>query len=74
MSLDQIKPLALALSAEERMRLMDELSESLVADHAPMDLTDEQRVELERRLAEADAHPESLVPLDEVQRRLAKYT
>lgn len=57
MSLDEIKPLALALSSDERMHLMDDLSESLLADKMPMDLTDEQRAELDRRLAEADTNP-----------------
>lgn len=73
MSLDEVKSLALALSPEEQLRLMDDLSESLQASLAWNDLTDDQKAELDRRIAEADANPLSLIPLAEVQRRLSKY-
>lgn len=52
---------------------MDDLSESLQASLAWNDLTDDQKAELDRRIAEADANPLSLIPLAEVQRRLSKY-
>ncbi len=36
------------------------------------ELTDEEMAELDRRAAEADAHPERLIPNDEVLRPRAK--
>ncbi|HWL93054.1 MAG TPA: addiction module protein [Phycisphaerae bacterium] len=53
---------------------MDDLSENLEAVGASSELTEIQRAELDRRLAEADANPESLISLEEVTRRLSEYT
>jgi putative addiction module component (TIGR02574 family) len=74
MSLDEVKSLALALSSEEQLQLMDDLSESLADTLVSAELSEEQRAELDRRLAQAEADPDSLIPLEEVKRRLSKYT
>ena len=74
MSLEEVKSAALGLSSEERMRLLDDLSESLADSLASAELTDEQRAELDRRLAQAEANPDSLIPLEDVKRRLSNYT
>lgn len=73
MSLEEIKSLARELSVEDRLDLMDDLSESLLAEQASVELSDEQRAELDRRLAEADANPDSLIPLEEFQRRMSRF-
>ena len=62
------------LTPEERLRLIDELWESLrvVPDAVP--LTPEQRAELDRRLDELDRSDVTLVPWDEVKRQLRTRT
>jgi len=47
----------LELSAAERLELIEELWDSLDEDHEALALTDEQREDLDRRLAEADGDP-----------------
>lgn len=49
-------------TAQEEPEELEELDE----------LTDEEMAELDRRAAEADAHPERLIPNDEVLRPRAK--
>lgn len=71
MTFDEIKSLAIALSHEEQFRLLDHLSENLESVYASSELTDEQRTELDRRLADSDANPDSLIAIDEVKRRLS---
>ena len=45
------------LSGAERLDLIEELWDSIGDDDEALALTDEQREDLERRLAEADADP-----------------
>jgi len=45
------------LSAAERLELVEELWDSIADDDEALALTDEQRADLTRRLAEADADP-----------------
>lgn len=45
------------LSAAERLELVEELWDSLSDEDPALALTDAQRADLERRLAEADADP-----------------
>lgn len=56
-----------ALSLAERLELVAELWEGIAAEceHEPFPLTDEQRADLERRLAEADADPAGGAPWEE---------
>lgn len=58
------------LSAAERLELIEELWESLGEDDAALALTEEQREDLERRLAEADADPTGGSPWEEVRERI----
>jgi putative addiction module component (TIGR02574 family) len=55
------------LSVEERPQLIDELWDSLAADSEQLPLTEAQKQELERRLADADANPDEGVPWDVVR-------
>lgn len=47
----------LKLSVAERLELVEELWDSIADDDEALALTDEQREDLERRLAEADSDP-----------------
>lgn len=65
---DELRKLSLA----ERLELVEELWDSIAADceREPFPLSDEQRADLERRLAEADADPAGGAPWDEVRERI----
>lgn len=59
-----------SLSAAEKFELLDALWESLEAD-APA-LTDEQRAELDYRLAKYARNPSDVIPWEQVRARLFK--
>lgn len=52
------------LSVEERLTLVEELWES-IAEDTP--LTDAQRAELGRRLAQHEANPDDVVPWEQIK-------
>lgn len=64
----------LELPATERVDLAMALWDSLTPaeQEAELDLTPEQRAELDRRLAEHVADPASAIPWDEVRRKLLR--
>lgn len=55
------------LSVEDRLILMHEIWDSIVAEPARSHLTDAQRRELERRLAEHEANPNDVVTWEQVE-------
>ena len=55
------------LSVEERLALVEELWDSIAEGSAALPLTEAQRVELDRRLAEHEAHPDDVVPWKDVK-------
>lgn len=55
------------LGLEERLTLVEELWDSIAADSAAVPLTEAQRVELDRRIAEHEASPDDVVPWEEVR-------
>lgn len=55
------------LSVEERLALVEELWDSIAEDRAAVPLTGAQRAELDRRLAEHEAHPDDVVSWEEVK-------
>jgi putative addiction module component (TIGR02574 family) len=65
---DELRKLSLA----ERLELVEELWDSIAAEceHEPFPLTADQRADLERRLAEADANPAGGPPWEEVLERI----
>jgi putative addiction module component (TIGR02574 family) len=55
------------LSREERLALVQAIWDTIVAEpHEPL-LTDAQRRELERRVAEDDAAPDDVIPWEQVK-------
>ena len=55
------------LSVEERITLVEEIWDSIALDSAALRLTDAQRAELDRRLAEHEANPDDVVPWEDVK-------
>jgi putative addiction module component (TIGR02574 family) len=51
---------------EDRIRLMGEIWDSLHDQGYEPELSDELKAELDRRVAELDAHPDDVVPWQEV--------
>ena len=64
------------LPIEERLALVEDLWDSISDDSAALPLTEAQRVELQKRIEEDDAHPDDVVPWEQVKAstlaRLAK--
>ncbi len=60
----------LRLSDAERIQLAQELWDSIPADSAALSISDEQRGELDRRLAEHQNDPSSAIPWSEARQRL----
>ena len=55
------------LNVDERLALVEEIWATICVDAKSFPLTDEQRAELDRRVADDDAFPEDVVPWDEVK-------
>jgi putative addiction module component (TIGR02574 family) len=55
------------LDVDERLALVEEIWASICADAKGFPLTDEQRAELDRRVADDDSFPDDVVPWDEVK-------
>jgi putative addiction module component (TIGR02574 family) len=64
----------LKLSVAERIQLVEDIWDSIAADPDALPLTPEQREELDRRLADADANPGEGRPWREVKARLLGST
>lgn len=55
------------LSREERLALVQEIWDSIAAEVPPTLLTEAQKQELRRRVAEDDARPDEVVPWEQVK-------
>jgi putative addiction module component (TIGR02574 family) len=55
------------LGVEERLALVEEIWDSIAADSTAVPLTDPQRLELERRIAEDVADPDTTRSWDEIK-------
>lgn len=60
----------LHLSVAERLQLVEDLWDSIASQPEAFELTDPQWQEIERRLAEHRADPDSAIPWEEAQARL----
>ena len=63
---------ALKLPITERRKLADEIYDSIVSGPDDLELTDEQKTEIDRRLADFQEHPDKVVPWEDVRERLRK--
>jgi putative addiction module component (TIGR02574 family) len=57
------------LSVDERITLVQEIWDSIAADVERAPLTEPQRLELERRLADSLARPDAVTPWEEIKAR-----
>jgi putative addiction module component (TIGR02574 family) len=55
------------LGIEERLALVEEIWDSIAADSAEVPLTDAQRAELDRRIADHEANPGDVVSSSDVK-------
>lgn len=55
------------LPRDVRVALVHEICDSIAAETAVMPLSDAQRAELDRRIADDDANPDDVVSWDEVK-------
>jgi putative addiction module component (TIGR02574 family) len=55
------------LNVDEKLALVEEIWATICVDTSNFSLTDAQRTELDRRVAEDDAFPDDVVPWDEVK-------
>lgn len=60
------------LDIDTRMALVEEIWEGMFVDIDKSPLTDEQRIELDRRIAHHEASPGKGVPLEDVISRVKK--
>ena len=63
---------ALKLPVPERRKLADDIYESIDEAEYEFLLSDEQKAELDRRLADARENPDKLIPWEVVRERLSK--
>jgi putative addiction module component (TIGR02574 family) len=74
MTVDQLRQATLALTEADRRRLARDILDSLTLEPPPDDrdfvLTPEMKAELDRRLADLDAHPDEVLTWDEVMASL----
>ena len=59
------------LSVEERLALVEELWDSIAESSGELPLSKAQRAELDRRLAEYEAHPDDVIPWEDVKASIA---
>jgi putative addiction module component (TIGR02574 family) len=62
----------LALPVEDRMRLVEAIWDSISAVPEALPLTEWQKQELDRRLAEMESDPDAGIPLEEVFARIRR--
>ncbi|HAZ60468.1 MAG TPA: hypothetical protein DCY89_02695 [Gammaproteobacteria bacterium] len=55
------------LAVEDRLRLVEQIWDSIAADSAAVPLTNPQRVELDRRIADHEANPDDIVSWEDVK-------
>ncbi|MEX2185831.1 MAG: addiction module protein [Pirellulales bacterium] len=57
-------------SIPERIAMIGEIWDSMADEATAIPLTDAQKAELDRRIAECEEHPEDLVPWPDIERRI----
>lgn len=59
------------LTVEERLSLVEEIWDSITADRPVLPLSEAQRAELDRRLADDHAHPGEVLAWDDLEASVA---
>jgi putative addiction module component (TIGR02574 family) len=59
-----------SMSVEDRIRLVQAIWDSIAADQVHPDLTEAQKQELDRRMAELDANPNNVLTWEEIKARI----
>jgi len=59
------------LGVEDRLSLVEQIWDSIAADSAAVPLTDAQRTELDRRIADHEANPNDVVSWEEAKASIA---
>ena len=62
----------LRLPVAERIRLVEAIWDSIAEESDAVPLTDAQRAELDRRLAEHQADPDDVVPWEDIKASITK--
>ena len=60
----------LDMSVPDRLKLAQDIWDSISGDPATVPVSDAERQEIERRLAEHERDPSSTIPWDEVKRQI----
>jgi putative addiction module component (TIGR02574 family) len=60
------------LAVEDRLALVEELWDSIAADTTAVPLTEAQKAELDRRIAEHEANPDDIVSWQEIRDSIGK--
>jgi putative addiction module component (TIGR02574 family) len=63
----QLLEQARRLSVEERIELVEAIWDSIATSNAAPPPTDAQKAELDRRIADHEAHPDDVVPWNEIK-------
>ena len=72
MSRSSLPPEIRQLPVPERIDLVERIWDSIVEDQSGFELTDAQRVELDRRLAAREESSDRGAPWDEVKKRITE--
>jgi putative addiction module component (TIGR02574 family) len=56
-----------AMTIDERIALVQAIWDSIAAETDPIDLTEPQKRELDRRIAELDANPQNVLTWEEIK-------
>jgi putative addiction module component (TIGR02574 family) len=59
-----------SMSVEDRIRLVQAIWDSIAADQVHPDLTESQKKDLDRRMAELDANPSNVLTWEEIKARV----
>ena len=70
MDYSELLTAANALSIDDRIRLAEAIWEGIEAEEPTPELTEAQKEELDRRLAEHEANPDDVTPWEEVKANL----
>ncbi|HEY1629162.1 MAG TPA: addiction module protein [Tepidisphaeraceae bacterium] len=73
MTVAQLKQQAIALNPQQRLRLVQDIWDSLVQEPESVRIPAAHRQLIDRRLAQHDANPDATITLAEAKNRLRKH-